>query len=80
MVYYLVAFPNELKAFTPTTHPLELETLLHSQKRITFNMMILVGCQKIKEIRVIAQCPLNTVKTFRHEQENCNGNYEATVS
>ena len=32
-----------------------------------------------KEIMVAAQCSLNTVKTIRHELENCNGDYEAVA-
>ena len=38
--------------------------------------MICTGHQN-KEIMVAAKCSLNTVKTIRHELENCNGDYEA---
>ena len=49
-----------------------------SGKRITCIMMICAGHQN-KEIMVAAQCSLNTVKTIRHELENCNGDYEAVA-
>ena len=49
-----------------------------SWKRITCIMMICAGHQK-KEIMVAAQCSLNTVKTIRHELENCNGDYETVA-
>ena len=32
-----------------------------------------------KENTVAAQCYLNTVKTIMHEQENCDGDYEAVT-
>ena len=49
-----------------------------SWKRITCIMMIHAGHQN-KEIMVAAQCSLNTVKTIRHELENCDGDYEAVA-
>ena len=47
-----------------------------SWKRITCIMMIHAGHQN-KEITVAAQCSLSTVRTIRHELENCDGDYEA---
>ena len=41
-------------------------------------MMIHTG-QQNKEIMVAAQCSLNTVKTIRHEMENCDGDYKAVA-
>ena len=49
-----------------------------SLERITCIMMIQAGHQN-KEIIVAAQCSLNTVKTIRHELENCDGDYEAVA-
>ena len=49
-----------------------------SWERITCIMMIQAGHQN-KEIIVAAQCSLNTVKTIRHELENCDGDYEAVA-
>ena len=43
-----------------------------SWKRITCIVMICTGHQN-KESIVIAKCSLNTVKTIKHELENCNG-------
>ena len=43
-----------------------------SWKRITCIMTIHASHQN-KEITVAAQCSLNTVKTIRHELENCDG-------
>ena len=51
---------------------------LESWKRVTCIMMIHASHQD-KEITVAAQCSLNTVKTIRHEQENCDGDYEAVA-
>ena len=41
-------------------------------------MVIHTGYQN-KEIAVAAQCSLNTVKTIRHELENCDGDYQAVA-
>ena len=49
-----------------------------SCKRITCIMMIYAGHLN-KEIMVAAQCSLNTVKTTRHELENCDGDNEAVA-
>ena len=49
-----------------------------SWKRITCIMMIHASHQN-KEIMVAAQCSLNTLKTTRHELENCDGDYEAVA-
>ena len=51
---------------------------LESWKRITCIMMI-CAVHENKEIMVAAKCSLNTVKTIRHELENCNGDYEAVA-
>ena len=49
-----------------------------SRKRIKCIMMIHAGHQN-KEIMVAAQYSLNTIKTIRHELENCDGDYEAVA-
>ena len=41
-------------------------------------MMIHAGHQN-NEITVAAQCSMNTVKTIRHKQENCDGDYGAVA-
>ena len=41
-------------------------------------MMIHAGHQN-KEITVVAQCSLNTVRTIWHELENCDRDYEAVA-
>ena len=49
-----------------------------SWQRITCIKMIHTG-HKNKEIMVVAQCTMNTVKTIRHGVENCDGDYEAVA-
>ena len=49
-----------------------------SWKIIACIMMIHAGHQYM-EIMVAAQCSLNTVRTIRHELENCHGDYEAVA-
>ena len=49
-----------------------------SWKRITCIMMIHASHQN-KEITVSAQCSLSTVRTIRHELENCDGDNEAVA-
>ena len=49
-----------------------------SWKRITCIAMIHAG-HKNKEITVAAQCSLKTVRTIRHEMENCDEDYEAVA-
>ena len=49
-----------------------------SLKRITCIIMIHAGHQN-REIAVVAQCTLNTVKTIRQEVEDCDGDYEAVA-
>ena len=49
-----------------------------SWKRKTCIMMTHAG-HKNNEIKFADQCSLNTVKTIRHELENCDGDYEAVA-